>query len=171
MYTALLKPSDYQHSTKMRSVYAVAASVALFATANAEYWHPAKVTQVVDLPSNGWTPKPTDPPTFHELFKRNSSSDSPTVYLAPDATCGYISGRAGAGYTCYTGYQCVFLTASSVQNSLVQGHVACCDSESCNLRKDCIDYDSLMSSSVCDQGCQEDVYTLKWYVRERSLFN
>ncbi|UKZ64549.1 uncharacterized protein TrAtP1_005764 [Trichoderma atroviride] len=83
----------------------------------------------------------------------------PLSTLPPDATCGFISGLAGAGYTCGVGATCVFFTAS--QSSQAPGHVACCNSNECNARNVCIDYNEYFSQSKCDNGCAVDTFTLK----------
>lgn len=137
---------------------------ALAAVANARNLAMPAITGTVVLPLDGFSPMPTAPPGLHELMRRanSESSELETVYLAPDNTCGYVSGRPGAGYTCFgTSVTCVFFTSASTRNS---GAIACCDDLSCNLRVSCIDYNGYYSSSQCDDGCQVDAYTLKWYV-------
>lgn len=121
--------------------------------------HVPRATIAAILPLDGMSPMPTAPPVFHELRRRQlDSSTDDTVLVAPDNTCGYISGRIGAAYTCNNGAQCVFLTASST----VSGAVACCNEELCGFRVACVDYNQYFSSSVCDGGCQVDALTLKW---------
>jgi hypothetical protein len=149
--------------SKATSVYA--AFAALLAAVDARNLHQPRATAASGFDFGGFSPKPTSPPDFpfHQaLQRRAASSSSPTVvYLAPDATCGYISGLAGAGYTCGVGATCVFFTAS--QSSQAPGHVACCNSSECNARNVCIDYNEYFSQSKCDNGCAVDTFTLKWY--------
>lgn len=137
---------------------ALAAIAAFVAAADARLQLP-KATGSMVLPLDGISPKPTTPPTVHDLRRRqDSSSSKETVLVAPDETCGYISGRFGASYFCNGGAQCVFLTASST----VAGAVACCNEEQCGFRVACVDYEELQDSSLCDNGCKQDIYTLKW---------
>lgn len=126
-----------------------------------------KATVSVDLPLDGWTPKPTPPPGgLRSLRKRqfndeegdDEDEDGTTVLLAPDNTCGYVSGRPGAHFTCSGTYDCVFFTASAP----LTGNVACCDDFNCGVRIDCINYEEYYSSSACDDGCDVDAFTLKW---------
>jgi hypothetical protein len=44
------------------------------------------------LEPQGWSPKPTDAPSMEELRKRQNIQN---LLLAPDGTCGYISGTSG----------------------------------------------------------------------------
>lgn len=107
-------------------------------------------THNLELPSDGVSPRPTE--AVMELFRR---ADDLTTLWAPDNTCGYISGREGAAYTCNGDYQCAFATASST------GNVGCCSGGVCNMRYGCVDYVSYWSSSACDNGCKVDANTLK----------
>ncbi|KAL7933501.1 hypothetical protein V8C35DRAFT_56774 [Trichoderma chlorosporum] len=148
---------------KASSVYV--AFAALLAAADARNLNSIpKATVASGYGFNGFSPKPTEAAhfPFHQALplqrRAGSSSSSPTVvYVAPDATCGFISGLAGAGYTCGVSATCVFFTSSA----LGPGHVACCNSVECNARNVCIDYKDYFSSSKCDDGCKEDTYTLK----------
>ncbi|KAG9257411.1 uncharacterized protein F5Z01DRAFT_385953 [Emericellopsis atlantica] len=119
-------------------------------------------TRSVDLPGDGWTPRPTAPPGgLRPLIKRqinsNDNEDGTTVLIAPDNTCGFISARPGALFACSPTYSCVFFTASAP----LTGNVACCDDFQCGARISCIDYDSYYSSSACDDGCRVDAFTVK----------
>ncbi|KAL7960280.1 hypothetical protein V8C34DRAFT_74346 [Trichoderma compactum] len=147
---------------KATSVYAALA--ALLAAADARNLNKLpRATADSDYAFDGFSPKPTEPINFpfHQALQRragSSSTSSPeVVYLAPDATCGYISGLAGAGYTCGASATCVFFTSSAAG----PGHVACCDSQDCNARNVCIDYEGYFSQSKCNDGCKVDTFTLK----------
>ncbi|KAL7799703.1 hypothetical protein V8C37DRAFT_365147 [Trichoderma ceciliae] len=143
---------------KAPSVYA--AFAALLAAADARNLHQPRATAASDFAQDGFSPKPTLAPNFpfHQaLHRRDASSSSiETAYVAPDATCGYISGLAGAGYTCGAGATCVFFTSSTAP-----GHVACCNTNDCNARNVCIDYAGYFSQSKCDNGCAVDTFTIK----------
>ncbi|UKZ56352.1 hypothetical protein TrVGV298_010188 [Trichoderma virens] len=126
---------------KATSVYAALA--ALLAAADARNLNQLpRATAASDYAFDGFSP---------------SQLNVETVYLAPDATCGYISGLAGAGYTCGVSATCVFFTSSAAG----PGHVACCNSVDCNARNVCIDYEGYFSSSKCNDGCKVDTFTLK----------
>ncbi|KAH6607990.1 hypothetical protein Trco_004303 [Trichoderma cornu-damae] len=142
---------------KAPSVYA--AFAALLAAVDARNLHQPRATAASGYGFGGFSPKPTTAPDFpfHQALHRRAVSSSPdVVYVAPDATCGYISGLAGAGYTCGVGATCVFFTSSTAP-----GHVACCNTVDCNARNVCIDYVGYFSQSKCDNGCAVDTFTLK----------
>ncbi|KAL6892274.1 hypothetical protein GGI43DRAFT_386771 [Trichoderma evansii] len=144
--------------SKSTSVYA--AFAALLAAVDARNLNQPRATAASGFDVGGFSPMPTSPPDFpfHQALQRRvaSSSSPEVVYVAPDATCGFISGLAGAGYTCGVGATCVFFTASQAP-----GHVACCNSNECNARNVCIDYNQYFSQSKCDNGCAVDTFTLK----------
>lgn len=140
----------------MKSHILYTAAAALYATAaSARHLVESKPTGIVNLALDGMTPKPTSPPDYHNLFRRQKPEDQ-YVIVAPDATCGYISGRPGASYTCGPGATCAFLSIKSDD-----GYVACCNSEECGFRATCVDYDDFFTSSSCTGGCEVDILTLK----------
>ncbi|KAI1381542.1 hypothetical protein F4677DRAFT_128991 [Hypoxylon crocopeplum] len=98
-------------------------------------------------------PEITIPPSIHELAKRQNGQ---TVLVGPDNTCGFVSGRAGAVYSCNgRDHTCALVTASGY------GAVACCDGDECGIRVDCVDFTSYYVSSACDNGCVQDTFTVK----------
>ncbi|KAI5462221.1 hypothetical protein BGZ63DRAFT_423508 [Mariannaea sp. PMI_226] len=107
-------------------------------------------TQSFKLPNDGVSPRPTE--AAMELFRR--AGDFTTLW-APDNTCGYVSGRQGAAYTCNNDYRCALVTSGSV------GNVGCCNNDFCNVRYSCVDFEAYWSSSACDDGCAVDAQTLK----------
>jgi hypothetical protein len=46
-----------------------------------------------ELMIRGWSPRPTEPPSMEDLIRRQQILSS--VILAPDGTCGYVSGSSG----------------------------------------------------------------------------
>lgn len=134
---------------------------------------PEPTQALAAIDNDGWAPKPTSPPELKRLLRRQSDDeeeedddDEPeSMLVAPDATCGYISGLEGAHYTCIGDYSCVLFTAVSTTS----GNVACCDDRNCNLRVTCIDFDDFYTSSACNDACRVDGFTLKWYVKRVSL--
>ncbi|KAF4969917.1 hypothetical protein FZEAL_10141 [Fusarium zealandicum] len=137
-----------------------AAIAALSAAANARHLFHSEPTGIVALPFDGVSPRPTTPPRVRDLFRRADDDEAQTVLVAPDATCGYISGLVGAAYTCgddSDSATCVFLTSSAAGD----GAVACCNSDQCGYRATCVDYDNYFTSSKCNDGCKIDIYTLK----------
>lgn len=127
-------------------------------------------TQAAALASDGVTPKPTSPPVLPllaardlgELRRRQANlrgdgNTDQTVLVAPDATCGYISSRSGAYYTCAGDFTCMFYTPEASAT----GNVACCqDFENCNMRSACVA--SKDFEKDCDNGCKLDIFTVKW---------
>ncbi|KAH7155300.1 hypothetical protein B0J13DRAFT_222817 [Dactylonectria estremocensis] len=129
-----------------------AAVAALAATTNARHLIRSEPTVAVSLADNGVSPRPTDGPDY-DLLRR--ADDTGTLLYAPDNTCGFISGLEGAGYTCFGTYTCAFTISGD------QGHVGCCESGVCNYRYKCVDFDGYFSSSLCNDGCEVDILTLK----------
>ncbi|KAI0884694.1 uncharacterized protein GGS22DRAFT_145883 [Annulohypoxylon maeteangense] len=111
-------------------------------------------------PTNGLIPNPTISmpeitlgPAIHELAKRQTGQ---TVLVAPDNTCGYVSGRVASAYTCNgRDYTCAIVTTSTI------GAIACCDGNDCGLRVACVDYMDYVYSSACDADCAQDTFTAK----------
>lgn len=121
-----------------------------------------KATKVVALLETAWTPKPTSPPVIKNLFARQYSfDDDQSILVAPDRTCGYVSGIQVSHYTCVGDYTCAMVTASGPRT----GNVACCNTEICNARTACVDYNQIYNSTGCDDSCSLDAFILKWYLK------
>ena len=71
------------------SVYMLAA---FGATMQALIFPGPEATDAVVTPTNAQSPRPTRPPIFKELRRRQASSTDETFLVAPDNTCGYVSG-------------------------------------------------------------------------------
>lgn len=69
-------------------------------------------------------------------------------------------GLPGAAYYCGETYSCDMLPGTAGGF----GNIACCDDTICGVRNTCVDYNDYFSSSACDNGCEKDTYTVKWYV-------
>ncbi|KAK5998021.1 hypothetical protein PT974_00390 [Cladobotryum mycophilum] len=144
----------------MNKASGVAAFAALMAVVDAANLHLPRATLAVDYALDGISPIPTVAAGFIDVLAKRAgtSATSPTtVLVAPDNTCGYISGRAGAAYTCGVGASCIFFTSSVAG----PGHIACCNTAICVAKFQCIDYNEYFSQSKCDNGCAQDAYTLK----------
>ncbi|RYP51756.1 hypothetical protein DL768_002979 [Monosporascus sp. mg162] len=115
---------------------------------------PAKRTEAIAPTSTRPFPSHiTIPPSALDLKKRQ---DANTVLFAPDNTCGYISGRPGAVYSCQVQTEiCAFASASGF------GFVGCCNDSDCGMRATCLDYEQVYSSSLCNDGCLYDTFTAK----------
>jgi hypothetical protein len=48
------------------------------------------------VPLDAQSPKPTAPAGLHHFLKRQNNEQ--TVLVAPDNTCGYVSGQSGSWY-------------------------------------------------------------------------
>ncbi|KAI0453218.1 hypothetical protein F5B21DRAFT_505610 [Xylaria acuta] len=114
---------------------------------------PARATDAVVPDATFHLPEITKAPNLGELFKRDTGDQ--TVLIAPDNTCGYVSGRPGAAVTCNGDYTCAFV----IQEDF--GRAGCCQDDNCGLRATCLDYDQVYSQSACDDGCLQDTFTLK----------
>lgn len=121
-------------------------------------------TEIPHFPFSQIYPLPTNaPPPPAALLARdddNETTSIETVLMGPDSVCGYISGRPGASFYCPASSQCIFFTAKSTQD----GNVACCNTDACAAKITCMDYQQVVESSRCDDGCMVDPFTLKWYV-------
>lgn len=123
-----------------------------------------KATASVVLPDDGISPRPTPPPgwdSFHDLMRRATSSQTPlTMMIAPDNTCGWVSGRINIPFSCPITATCGLVLAQKT----FSGAVMCFNNAGYNYRFACVDYDDYFTSSRCDHLCAEDFVTLKWYV-------
>ncbi|KAK3397279.1 hypothetical protein B0T20DRAFT_394412 [Sordaria brevicollis] len=143
--------------------------VALFgASVHALAYPGPQATDRVIIPSNAKSPSPTLPPSlppgFHNgLLRRQisgseSGSYGDTILIAPDNTCGYVSGLAGAAFTCVDpANSCVFIPSSGS----IPGAAGCCNTKACGFRVTCMDYSEVLVQSKCDDGCMADTYTAK----------
>lgn len=150
----------------------LAVAFAAMASASVNIQPFPKATGAMALPNADWANQiePTAAPVPPGRYARGSldfaeRADPSNILVAPDATCGYISGRQGAEYTCVGDYTCALFPASGPST----GNVACCNSAACNIRKACINYEQYHSSSACDDACRVDGYTVKWYVGNKLI--
>ncbi|KAH8907079.1 hypothetical protein BR93DRAFT_968628 [Coniochaeta sp. PMI_546] len=139
----------------MRSIYFSSAVLSTTVQALA-FWAPTE-TFVPTIVADSVSPRPTLPPSIRGLRKRQTSS-SDTFLIGPDQTCGFISGLPGAGFACDAATDsCVLVPATSA----TPGFVGCCDDQDCGFRVTCLDYNEVSSSSLCDNGCMVDTFTVK----------
>jgi hypothetical protein len=89
-----------------------------------------------------------------------------TSKLAPDNTCGYVAGSIGALKSCSTGELCgaVAITVSNTVGGVMACFPGTDSADQPELLGPCINYAEYYSSSSCDQVCQQDINTVKWYV-------
>ncbi|KAK0626174.1 hypothetical protein B0T14DRAFT_492553 [Immersiella caudata] len=114
-----------------------------------------RATDTIAIPLDAQSPAPTTPPALHQFLKRQNGNGQ-TVLVAPDNTCGYVSGQSDAAYTCVDrAALCVFITASG------SGAAGCCGAADCGFRVACLDYDQISSSRLCDAECSTDTFTEK----------
>ncbi|KAK5660976.1 hypothetical protein OQA88_12352 [Cercophora sp. LCS_1] len=132
-------------------------SWALFAVAvNALAYPGPRETAALVIPADAQSPRPTIGPALHQYLKRQSNEQ--TVLVAPDNTCGYVSGQSAAVYTCVDSTNhCVFVTALDGG----AGAAGCCNNNECGFRVACLDYEQIVSSSLCDANCKADSFTEK----------
>lgn len=132
------------------SLVYLAAAAALGATVNGRNLHSLpKATGSLAWPSDGISPKPTLPPFPQAELARRTTSSIMTALVAPDNTCGYISGVSTHLYTCQIEDKCGFFTSADG----IPGALVCCDDETCGLRTTCIDYQAVSVSFLCDDSC------------------
>ncbi|KXX74234.1 hypothetical protein MMYC01_209658 [Madurella mycetomatis] len=58
---------------------------------------PSPTNDIYAIQEDGWTPMPTAPPGVHEVLRRQNSLAS-TFIMAPDNTCGFVSGRSNCAF-------------------------------------------------------------------------
>ncbi|KAM0278711.1 hypothetical protein ACHAQH_005004 [Verticillium albo-atrum] len=133
-------------------------AVAFTSEVSANLYRVPEATTVFNFPLDQVNPRPTAAPYDFLRERQATTSSSQTVLVAPDNTCGYVEGRPGAAFTCNgADANCLFFTADST----MRGAVACCNSDVCGARVTCYDRDAIASSSVCEDGCLVDTFTLK----------
>ena len=136
-----------------------------------------------ELDPQGWTPRPTASPEIPLELRRRAylTNAAQYVLIAPDRTCGYVSGSSGkmicsvhllrvdtnwsegADFACPSSVEsCVFFPVTG-SGSASWGAVGCCSTISdCGIRTQCIDSKAFSSSSACNDACRFDPTTLKW---------
>ncbi|KFG82826.1 hypothetical protein MANI_008140 [Metarhizium anisopliae] len=122
----------------------------------------ARATASVVLADDGMSPRPTPPPGWDRfepkhLFGRATSTQTPlTMMIAPDNTCGWISGSYAVPYSCGLGATCGLVQAQKT----FSGMIMCYNSVAFNFRFACVDYNMYQSSS-CDHLCAENTQIVK----------
>lgn len=125
-----------------------------------------RATASAAVADDGITPRPTPPPGWDNfepgfLFGRQASYSTTktplTMSIAPDNTCGWISGSIAVPYTCGTGATCGIVQAQKTFSGLVM----CFNSVAYNYRFSCVDSVQYQASS-CDHLCAENTQILKW---------
>ncbi|KAI1175721.1 hypothetical protein F4777DRAFT_301158 [Nemania sp. FL0916] len=113
----------------------------------------ARATDAVVPDTTFSHPAITPGPILRDYLRRDT--DDETILIGPDNTCGYVDGRAGAPITCNSAYTC----AIAIEPTF--GRAGCCLGDACGIRATCYDYRQVYSSSLCNDGCLQDTYTLK----------
>ena len=92
----------------------------------------------------GWTPKPTTPPTLDQNNRHGSISEG-ELFARQDGgggarTCGYLTGSGSAPLTCSKSHSCTYFT----QAAFTPGNFGCCQVDSgtagCAYVSTCLDY-------------------------------
>jgi hypothetical protein len=138
---------------------------------------PLPTDNIANAMGFGFDPIPTAAPMLPpNLFKRQATGSGSLIgYLAPDNTCGYVSGALGmlkvmiskqqytniclaSIKTCDTTQSCAAVVVSGVAS------MGCCDSTAgtCQFLGNCVGSVGYYASSLCGPACQADLNTLKW---------
>lgn len=90
---------------------------------------------------------------MNELRARQATSTSTTytITIAPDETCGYLSGAAGAAITCTNNEACTWVADPPLG-------IWCGD----DVHDDCLPMSVALDPNECNDVCQSDTFTLKW---------
>ncbi|KAF9769131.1 hypothetical protein IL306_013493 [Fusarium sp. DS 682] len=90
----------------------------------------------------------------HDGLRVRQAADSSTeplaVTIAPDKTCGYLSGQAGAGITCDNGRPCSWAASSGI------GLVAC----GTEIYVNCVESSKAVDPGECNDVCQSNTFNL-----------
>ncbi|KAG6216499.1 hypothetical protein E4U26_008140 [Claviceps purpurea] len=113
-------------------------------------------TDTAPLPGLGVSPpKITPPPGLDDIQKGLFKRMALTVLLAPDNTCGWISGSSAAPYLCNSGDTCCLVLPPSTG----QGFISCSrPGEFANVPRN---YHDSTDCGDCHNG-----NVVKWYVQE-----
>jgi len=137
---------------------AALAAAARVASASAVLPRLPKETGIFEFPFDQITPIPTSAPHAPLELLRRADEEKTTVMVAPDNICGYISDLPGASFFCPAEFNCVLIPSQAT----LSGEVACCNPGNCNLRLTCLDFNQISTSSLCNDACKVDAFTLKW---------
>jgi hypothetical protein len=93
----------------------------------------------------------------HELMRRQTTTIPTTFILtiAPDRTCGYLSGSIGNPIACPA-------TATCVWESDQLGAIYCRDNQGGRFNLACLDRTDALDPIVCNDVCEGDIFTLRW---------
>ncbi|KAJ2898761.1 hypothetical protein MKZ38_003671 [Zalerion maritima] len=119
---------------------------------------PAK-TVLPHLPFNAMNPVPTAAAMLSDEMKLRLGrrADSTPVLIAPDNTCGYVSGLSIASFTCIdSDATCVLVSSTGI----VDGFVGCCGADDCGYRTTCVD-SSQMAAGDCGTACSSNTNIVK----------
>lgn len=86
------------------------------------------------------------------IRQADSSSEPLKVTIAPDKTCGYLSGQPGAAVTCENDRLCSWAASSGV------GLVACAS----EIYVACVESSKAVDPSQCNDVCQSNTFNLLW---------
>jgi hypothetical protein len=153
------------------SVRTAAIAAALFSAVQAYVPDQPAATRSFELPNDGFSPRPTQPPPNPMELKRSIAArrvEDPDeiVFVGDSNTCGYIDGSENSWYSCAASATCAHRT--STQGGAV-GDILCCISGECFSTLACIngaDY-----SASCDENCRLDPDTLKCTATSYSFCN
>ena len=85
-----------------------------------------------------------------------SSAIDLTITVAPDATCGYLSGEFEVPITCTNGDDCAW---AQIGDKVGEAGVMRCGTE---LRATCFESSKAVDTELCDDICQSGFLTLRW---------
>jgi hypothetical protein len=98
----------------------------------------------------------TFPAQLHELIKRQATTTTENTYtltIAPDETCGFLSGSVGVPITCASRRICTW------ESEFIDA-VICGTEFEVYLR--CLERDVAINTVSCNDVCQSNIYNLRW---------
>ncbi|CEI60378.1 unnamed protein product [Fusarium venenatum] len=107
-------------------------------------------TQAAQL---GEPDRPTEPPHVRRQ-ETSTSEDADIITIAPDETCGYLSGRPGSPIICDNQETCMWMKAIGI----ICGKFD--ESDDWVVHQQCYDLEMATDPSFCDEACAADTLAL-----------
>ncbi|KAH6885173.1 hypothetical protein B0T10DRAFT_539611 [Thelonectria olida] len=87
--------------------------------------------------------------------KTSLSNNVFTVTVAPDETCGWLSGSAGNPVTCENHQSCMWVSALGIICGVLE------DSKNWEIYLRCLDRDAALNTNLCNDTCESNTFFLR----------
>jgi hypothetical protein len=112
----------------------------------------------IQIPGMDPSPDPTTTADITTDLKKeapSSSGDQVIVTIAPDETCGYLSGRAVLPITCENHRPCMWSSSLGV----LCGDLA---NDNFDIHVRCLDREMVLDQNICNDTCVDNPVYLLW---------